>query len=115
MYISRHADYIFCNPIALPYNIIFKCMKPFILQIISLNHHIYFSNIIITIKTENKPKTLSYTCMFEKCNKCTFLLKNLQSLSYRCTGLTDFELTNDGDPPTHPLIEMLTHLKKLLI
>ena len=49
--------------------------------------------------------------MFEKCNKCTFLLKNLQSLSYRCTGLTDFELTNDSDPPTHPHIEMLTHLK----
>ena len=49
--------------------------------------------------------------MFEKCNKCTFLLKNLQSLSYECTGLTDFELTTESDPPTHPLIEMLTHLK----
>ena len=59
----------------------------------------------------NKPKTLSYRCMFEKCNKCTFLLKNLQSLSYECTGFTDFELTNVRDAPTHPLVEMLMHLK----
>ena len=49
--------------------------------------------------------------MFEKCNKYTFLLKNVQSLSYECTGLTDFELTNDCDPQTHPLKEMLTYLK----
>ena len=47
--------------------------------------------------------------MFEKCNKCTFLLKNLQSLSYECTGIPDF------DTQTHPLIEMLTHLKSLLM
>ena len=50
--------------------------------------------------------------MFEKCNKCTFLLKILQSLSYECTGLTDFELTNERDIRTHPLKEMLTHLKR---
>ena len=31
---------------------------------------------------KKKPKTLSYRCVFEKCNKRTFLLKNLQSLSY---------------------------------
>ena len=49
--------------------------------------------------------------MFEKCNKCTFLLKILQSLSYECTGSTDLELRIVRDPPTHPLIEMLTHLK----
>ena len=53
--------------------------------------------------------------MFEKCNKCTFLLKNGQSLSYECTSLTDFELTTESDVQTHPLIEMLTHLKSLLM
>ena len=59
---------------------------------------------------KNKPKTLSYRCVFEKCNKCTFLLKNLQSLSYECTGIPDFELTSVRDTRTHPLKEMLTHL-----
>ena len=63
----------------------------------------------------NKPKTLSYRCRFEKCNKCTFLLKNLQSLSYECTGITDFELTSVHDTQTHPHIEMLRHLKMLPI
>ena len=52
--------------------------------------------------------------MFEKCIKCSFLLKN-QSLSYECTGLTDFELTSECDIRTHPLIEMLTHLKIFFI
>ena len=80
---------------------------------------IMFENIYVVVQRndltpslpKNKPKTLSYRCVFEKCNKCTFLLKNLRSLSYECTGLTDFELTNGHDPLTHPLIEMLMHLK----
>ena len=29
-------------------------------------------------------------------------------------GVIDFELTNGGDPRTHPLIQMLTHLKILI-
>ena len=40
--------------------------------------------------------------MFEKFNKNTFLLKNLQSLSYECTGIPDFELTTESDPPDTP-------------
>ena len=40
-----------------------------------------------------------------------FLQIIFESFPYECTGLTDFELTNGRDPPTHPLIEMLTHLK----
>ena len=95
MYISKHVDYFFCNPIALSYNIIFKCMKPFILQIISLNHHIYFSNIIITIKTENIQKIvleigfIYWPTYYEVISECTIMkgpypLKNYLTLMNLC-------------------------------
>ena len=83
------------------------------------------------------PKTLGYRCVFEKSNHLKFSepsefflniisflnlhsLKNVTSdvkcyclrLQFeKCAALIDFELTTDGDIRTHPLIEMLTHLK----
>ena len=42
----------------------------------------------------NKPKTLGYRCVFEKCNKYTFLLKNLVIFSHFISFLNLHSLNN---------------------